>query len=47
MRNLEKEGFTNLIFRTHTELDLTDTEAVRYFFMNEKPEYVFLAAAKV
>ena len=47
VRNLEQEGFMNLIFRTHDELDLTDTKAVRDFFMNEKPEYVFLAAAKV
>jgi GDP-L-fucose synthase len=47
VRNLKKEGFTNIIFRTHDELDLTDTEAVKYFFMSEKPEYVFLAAAKV
>ncbi len=47
VRNLEQEGFTNLIFHTHGELDLTDTSAVRNFFMREKPEYVFLAAAKV
>ena len=47
VRNLEKEGFTNLIFRTHSELDLLDQNAVEQFFRNEKPEYVFLAAAKV
>lgn len=46
-RALEKEGFTNLIFRTHKELDLTDQAAVAEFFAHEKPEYVFLAAAKV
>lgn len=47
VRNLEKEGFTNLIFRTHTELDLLDQKAVENFFQSVKPEYVFLAAAKV
>ncbi len=47
IRNLEAWGFTNLVFRTHAELDLLDTEAVKQFFQNEKPEYVFLAAAKV
>ena len=47
VRNLEKAGFTNIIVRTHDELDLTDTLAVKCFFTNEKPEYVFLAAAKV
>lgn len=46
-RALEKEGFTNLIFRTHKELDLTDQDAVAEFFAQEKPEYVFLSAAKV
>lgn len=47
VRNLEKEGFANLIFRTHAELDLLDQKAVEDFFQAEKPEYVFLAAAKV
>ena len=47
IRNLEKEGFTNLIFRTHAELDLLDRDVVEDFFRIEKPEYVFLAAAKV
>ncbi|KAF0188965.1 MAG: GDP-L-fucose [Desulfobulbaceae bacterium] len=39
--------YTNIITRTHTELDLTNQAAVEYFFAQEKPEYVFLAAAKV
>ena len=46
-RNLESKGYSNLIFRTHKELDLTDQRAVNEFFAQEKPEYVFLAAAKV
>ncbi|WP_405381812.1 GDP-L-fucose synthase family protein [Maribacter sp. LLG6340-A2] len=44
---LKERGYTNLIFRTHAELDLTNTEAVAGFFAEEKPDYVFLAAAKV
>lgn len=47
VRALEKKGFTNVIGRTHAELDLTDQHAVNDFFEKEKPEYVFLAAAKV
>jgi GDP-L-fucose synthase len=47
MRRLAEEGYTNIITRTHAELDLTDQVAVRMFFEKEKPEYVFLAAAKV
>jgi GDP-L-fucose synthase len=47
VRNLEKRGFTNLVFRTSKELDLTNQAAVTKFFAEEKPEYVFLAAAKV
>ena len=47
VRNLESNGHTNIITRTRAELDLTDTVAVKKFFMEEKPEYVFLAAAKV
>jgi GDP-L-fucose synthase len=46
-RGLEKVGFTHLVFRTHTELDLTNQQAVADFFKTEQPEYVFLAAAKV
>jgi len=47
VRKLEAEGYTNLIFRTSEELDLRDQHAVDAFFVKEKPEYVFLAAAKV
>ncbi|NLZ81907.1 MAG: GDP-L-fucose synthase [Clostridiales bacterium] len=47
VRNLKNKGYTNIIGRTHEELDLTNQEAVRKFFKEEKPEYVFLAAAKV
>lgn len=46
-RTLEAKGYTNLIGRTHAELDLTDAVAVRTFFEAERPEYVFLAAAHV
>ncbi|ETZ19076.1 GDP-L-fucose synthase [Pedobacter sp. V48] len=46
-RKLIKEGFTNLITRTSAELDLRNQQAVTDFFESEKPEYVFLAAAKV
>jgi GDP-L-fucose synthase len=47
VRNLEKRGYTNLVFRTSKELDLTNQDAVTKFFSEEKPDYVFLAAAKV
>ncbi len=47
VKNLQQKGYTNLITRTHIELDLTNQEAVETFFQNEKPEYVILAAAKV
>ena len=47
VRNLEAKGYKNIIYRTHKELDLTNQEDVRRFFEEEKPEYVFLAAAKV
>ena len=47
VRKLQKEGCDNLLLRTSKELDLRDQEAVREFFEKEKPEYVFLAAAKV
>lgn len=46
-RNLESRGYTNLVGRTHKELDLKDAVAVKKFFDEEKPEYVFLAAAHV
>ncbi len=45
--NLKQKGYTNIIFRTHAELDLTNSTQVAEFFNSEKPEYVFLAAAKV
>jgi GDP-L-fucose synthase len=46
-RHLQSQGFTNLVFKTSKELDLRNQEAVFDFFEAEKPEYVFLAAAKV
>lgn len=46
-RKLESKGYSNLIFCTHRELDLTNQQAVDDFFKTERPEYVFLAAAKV
>jgi GDP-L-fucose synthase len=46
-RRLEEGGYRNLVTRTHGELDLTDRGAVRAFLQKEKPDYVFLAAAKV
>jgi GDP-L-fucose synthase len=47
LRNLKKRGFTNFILKTSDELDLRDQQKVSAFFEKEKPEYVFLAAAKV
>ncbi|CEJ74650.1 NAD-dependent epimerase/dehydratase [[Clostridium] sordellii] len=47
VRNLQDKGFTNIIHRTHEELDLTNQKSVRTFFETERPDYVFLAAAKV
>ena len=47
VRNLQAKGYTNLVTRTHAELDLTRQTDVEAFFAAEKPEYVFLAAAKV
>ncbi|MGG7058151.1 GDP-L-fucose synthase [Clostridium tertium] len=47
VRELQKKGYTNVIGKTHKELDLMDSMAVENFFKEEKPEYVFLAAAKV
>jgi GDP-L-fucose synthase len=46
-RKLKEKGYTNLVFRTHQELELTDQKAVAAFFEDEQPDYVFLAAAKV
>ncbi len=47
VRELVKEGYSNLVLRTHKELDLINQDQVAKFFELEKPEYVFLAAAKV
>ena len=47
MRNLRDKGYANFVIRTHAELDLTSQAAVEAFFAAEKPDYVFLAAAKV
>jgi len=47
VRELQRQGYTNLVMRTHTELDLEDAQTSLHFFMQEKPEIVFLAAAKV
>ncbi len=47
VRLLKEQGYSNLIVRTHTELDLADQVSVKLFFESEKPNYVFLAAAKV
>jgi GDP-L-fucose synthase len=47
MRSLQSKGYGNLITHTHAELDLTNQAAVDAFFAQEKPDYVFLAAAKV
>ncbi|MFO1321997.1 MAG: GDP-L-fucose synthase [Burkholderiales bacterium] len=47
VRQLQSRGYTQLITRTHDQLDLTDQTAVRAFFERERPEYVFLAAARV
>ena len=46
-KNLQEKGYTNLVGKTHKELDLLDGVAVRRFFDEEQPEYVFLAAAFV
>lgn len=47
VRELHRQGYDNIVTRTHAELDLTRQEAVEAFFTAERPEYVFLAAAKV
>jgi GDP-L-fucose synthase len=47
VRQLRADGHLNLLLRTHAELDLTDAAATREFFAREKPEHVFLAAARV
>ena len=47
VRNLQSQGYTNIVTRTHAEMDLTDQAAVKAFFEQEKPNQVYLAAAKV
>lgn len=47
VRNLKENGYSNIVTRTRTELDLLDSQKVSEFFKKEKPEYIFLAAAKV
>jgi GDP-L-fucose synthase len=47
VRNLEAQGYKNIITRTHAQMDLTDQAAVKAFFETEKPDQVYLAAAKV
>ncbi|MBU4034871.1 MAG: NAD-dependent epimerase/dehydratase family protein, partial [Proteobacteria bacterium] len=47
LRKLQKDGFSNLILRSHAELDIERQSSVETFFEKERPEYVFLAAAKV
>lgn len=47
VRELQKQGYTNIVTRTHAELDLEDAAATQHFFKQEQPELVFLAAAKV
>jgi GDP-L-fucose synthase len=47
LRGLQHRGYSNLLVRTHAELDLTDRNAVQSFFRHKTPEYVFLAAARV
>ncbi len=47
LRALKKQGYSNILTRRHTELDLLDQQSVAVFFSTEQPEYVFLAAAKV
>ena len=47
VRHLKKNGYQNLLLKTHRELDLTDQQATKSFFERERPDYVFIAAAKV
>lgn len=47
LKKLRQDGFSNIICKTHKELDLLNQEAVKHFFEKEKPEYVFFCAAKV
>ncbi len=47
VRQLQRQGYERILVRSHSELDLTDQQAVRQFFATERPDYLFLAAAKV
>jgi GDP-L-fucose synthase len=47
VRELKQKGYSNLVYRTHQELDLTNQQMVANFFIQEKPDQVYLAAAKV
>lgn len=47
LKNLQSRGYSNVVYRTHSELDLLDQQATKEFFEKEKPEYIILAAAKV
>ena len=47
VRELRRQGYENIITRTHSQLDLINQQAVNKFFKEERPDYVFLAAAKV
>ena len=47
VRELKRQGYSNFVLRTHKELDLMRQDRVEEFFATERPEYVFLAAAKV
>ncbi|ECQ5852664.1 GDP-L-fucose synthase [Campylobacter coli] len=47
LKKLQNDGYENLIFKTHSELDLTNQQAVSEFFFKEKPEYIFFCAAKM
>lgn len=47
LNNLKAKGYTNIVYRSSAELDLREQDQVRSFFENERPEYVFMAAAKV
>jgi GDP-L-fucose synthase len=47
VKKLQSKGYTNIVFRTHSELDLVNQDAVKKFFEEQKPDYVILAAAKV
>lgn len=47
VQELQRQGYSNLVWRTHAELEVEDAAATQHFFANERPEIVFLAAAKV